>query len=217
MESVVRIGGIALIGVGLLAMILALLLPADAIGGLTLDNGAMLLVGGFITLALSGLTTALDALRVLVVGDDQAIAGLDESAGGFVRPLGESSAVPTDSAKPRGAAEDFAARRQPGVGAQATQLSKDQGDRGSVRKESSGPTIDSVAEEVQDFVASSPQASESVSEEELYVVEERTIAGKPARVLSDGTVEAETDDGWMRFENIEHLEEYLDAVRAGRG
>ncbi len=45
---------------------------------------------------------------------------------------------------------------------------------------------------------------------ELYVIEERTIRGRPARVLSDGTVEAETDEGWMRFENLEHLNEYLD-------
>ena len=57
------------------------------------------------------------------------------------------------------------------------------------------------------------EPAEAVSEEDLYVVEERTIAGKPARVLSDGTVEAETDEGWMRFENVEHLEEYLDAMR----
>lgn len=47
---------------------------------------------------------------------------------------------------------------------------------------------------------------------ELYVVEERVIRGRPARVLSDGTVEAETDEGWMRFENLEHLDEYLEAM-----
>ncbi len=46
----------------------------------------------------------------------------------------------------------------------------------------------------------------------LYVVEEQVVRGKPARVLSDGTVEAETDDGWMRFENLEHLNEYLDSL-----
>ena len=46
---------------------------------------------------------------------------------------------------------------------------------------------------------------------ELYVIEERMIRGRPARVLSDNTVEAETDEGWMRFENLEHLNEYLDA------
>jgi hypothetical protein len=46
----------------------------------------------------------------------------------------------------------------------------------------------------------------------LYVVEEQSVRGKAARVLSDGTVEAETDEGWMRFENMEHLNEYLDSV-----
>ncbi len=51
-------------------------------------------------------------------------------------------------------------------------------------------------------------------EDELFVVEERVIRERPARLLSDGTVEAETDEGWMRFENVEHVEEYLDAMRA---
>ena len=53
---------------------------------------------------------------------------------------------------------------------------------------------------------------EEDEDSDLYVTEEKTIRGRPARVLSDGTVEAETDEGWMRFENLEHLEEYLDAV-----
>ena len=48
--------------------------------------------------------------------------------------------------------------------------------------------------------------------EELYVVEEKIIRGRPSRILSDDTVEAETDEGWMRFENLEHLNEYLDSV-----
>jgi hypothetical protein len=50
-----------------------------------------------------------------------------------------------------------------------------------------------------------------IADGELYVVEELTVRGRPARVLSDGTVEAETDEGWMRFENMDHLNEYLDA------
>jgi hypothetical protein len=29
-------------------------------------------------------------------------------------------------------------------------------------------------------------------------------------------VEAETDEGWMRFENLEHLDEYLDAMEMRR-
>jgi hypothetical protein len=59
-----------------------------------------------------------------------------------------------------------------------------------------------------------PAASESeeADDPDLYVVEEKVIRGRPARVLSDGTVEAETDEGWMRFENLEHLDEYLEAM-----
>ena len=56
------------------------------------------------------------------------------------------------------------------------------------------------------------EAEAEGDEEQLFVVEERMIRGRPSRVLSDGTVEAETDEGWMRFENLEHLEEYLDAM-----
>jgi len=60
------------------------------------------------------------------------------------------------------------------------------------------------------------EATEEAEDTQLFVVEERLIRGRPARVLSDGTVEAETDDGWMRFENLEHLEEYLDAMSPGQ-
>jgi len=69
--------------------------------------------------------------------------------------------------------------------------------------------------------ASAPEAAEmeeetteeaTMDEDGLYVVEERVVRGRPARILSDDTVEAETDEGWMRFENMEHLNEYLDSV-----
>ncbi len=46
----------------------------------------------------------------------------------------------------------------------------------------------------------------------LYIVREETVRGRRARVLSDGTIEAELDDGWLRFENMDHLNEYLDAL-----
>jgi hypothetical protein len=54
--------------------------------------------------------------------------------------------------------------------------------------------------------------TDAVADGELYVMEEREIRGRPARILSDNTVEAETDEGWMRFENLEHLNEYLDSM-----
>ena len=61
----------------------------------------------------------------------------------------------------------------------------------------------------------SQEADAQEGEEQLYIVEEKTMFGKQARVLSDGTIEAETAEGWMRFENEEHLEEYLDAMEPG--
>ena len=67
-----------------------------------------------------------------------------------------------------------------------------------------------------------PEAAEEAETEpevipgQLYVVEERFIRMRPARILSDGTVEAETSEGWMRFENLEHLDEYLDAMEPAK-
>lgn len=56
------------------------------------------------------------------------------------------------------------------------------------------------------------EAEAEIDDGDLYVVDEKVIRGRPARILSDDTVEAETDEGWMRFENVEHLNEYLDSV-----
>jgi hypothetical protein len=68
-----------------------------------------------------------------------------------------------------------------------------------------------ASEEEADVEAEAVPAEEQ-EEGQLYVVEERTIRSRAARILSDGTVEAETEEGWMRFENLEHLDEYLDAM-----
>lgn len=75
-------------------------------------------------------------------------------------------------------------------------------------------TISALEQAKSDLEAAlaSPEATVVAAEGELYVVEDKFIRGRPARVLSDGTVEAETDEGWMRFENLDHLDEYLDAT-----
>jgi hypothetical protein len=64
--------------------------------------------------------------------------------------------------------------------------------------------------------SSAPAEEAAEGEDDLYVVEEKIIRGRPSRILSDDTVEAETDEGWMRFENLEHLNEYLDSVEEGQ-
>ncbi len=61
-------------------------------------------------------------------------------------------------------------------------------------------------------VASPAHTEVEVDDGDLYVIDEKVIRGRPARILSDDTVEAETDEGWMRFENLDHLNEYLDSV-----
>jgi hypothetical protein len=71
------------------------------------------------------------------------------------------------------------------------------------------PVAESTEEPDEAAENEEPAATE---EPGLYVVEEQIVRGKPARILSDGTVEAETDEGWMRFENMEHLNEYLDSL-----
>ena len=73
-------------------------------------------------------------------------------------------------------------------------------------------TKSEAAVEVEDEDDVDADDGEVPADGELYVIEEREIRGRPARVLSDQTVEAETDEGWMRFENLEHLNEYLDAA-----
>lgn len=69
-----------------------------------------------------------------------------------------------------------------------------------------------VDEEEAEAEDAASEDEESMDADQLYVIEERVIRRRPARILSDGTVEAETDEGWMRFENLEHLDEYLDAT-----
>ena len=75
---------------------------------------------------------------------------------------------------------------------------------------------ETIVEAEAEAEAAAEAEDEVVDDGMLYVVEERIIRRHPARILSDGTVEAETAEGWMRFENLEHLDEYLDAMEPAR-
>jgi hypothetical protein len=79
-------------------------------------------------------------------------------------------------------------------------------------EKASAITLPSSAQPVATAAPGAAEDEEEADDPDLYVVEEKVIRGRPARVLSDGTVEAETDEGWMRFENLEHLDEYLEAM-----
>ena len=81
------------------------------------------------------------------------------------------------------------------------------------------PEVEAEAVIVTEEVAAAeeePLPEDDLADGQLYVVEERYIRMRPARILSDGTVEAETAEGWMRFENLEHLDEYLDAMEPAK-
>jgi hypothetical protein len=208
----VRIAGFVLVILGLLAIVMTLFSVESPVNGLTLDTGVVLLAGGVIVLGLSGVMTSIEALRVFLAGEDQAFAAsLDDT-----RSTRTAADTYSPGKRPSPKHADTPRRQEPALQTRAADMKKPAKEPSAPAPEPPKSAIAKPAESVRD-AGGGETAPEAVSEEELYVVEERTIAGKPARVLSDGTVEAETDDGWMRFENVEHLEEYMEAVRAQRG
>jgi hypothetical protein len=225
MNNVVRTGGIVLIALGVLAILLTLV-TGDSFRGLTLESGATLLAGGFIALGLSTLAAAVETLRAYIAVEEQETETFEPSAGAMPRSFAENLRPAETTFNPGGNVQG-ARLEDHELAAPHLDMPRPAEERFSLLRETppppelepepeplAEPERESEVEDVHDYERVSEQA---VSEEELYVVEERTIAGKPARILSDGTVEAETDDGWMRFENVEHLEEYMEAVRAQHG
>ena len=220
-----KIAGIVLAALGLVVILMALFLPEEPIAGLDLQLGALLLIGGILVIGIGAAVAAVDELRLLLSGDEpmpQAPPAFRPAPGPTPQGLGERERMPDRSAerpkrqdKPQGGMRPLNGDQPPRF-AEEPAFGRHQGPRDMPRS-----SIDRVIEEVRDLGGSAAADIESgndiVSEEELYVVDERTIAGKQARILSDGTVEAETDEGWMRFENVDHLQEYMDAVRRQRG
>lgn len=218
-----KIAGIVLAALGLVVVLMALLLPEVPIAGLDLQLGALLLIGGILVIGIGAAVAAVDELRLLLSGDEpmpQAPPAFRPSPGPTPQGLGErmldrNAERPKRQDKPQTGMRPLNGDQPPRF-AEEPAFGRHHGSRDLARS-----SIDRVIEEVRDLSGSATAdidaANDIVSEEELYVVDERTIAGKQARILSDGTVEAETDEGWMRFENVDHLQEYMDAVRRQRG
>jgi hypothetical protein len=202
-----------LVALGLLAILMSLFSSEALVEGMTFDTGVMLLVGGVLALGLSGVMSAIETLRAFLAGEDQAFVASLEEPKNAARSAGAGYS-PGSKRKP----QDSVRRNEPSFPQRGGDASKATKEQKPVSADKTRETIGKPGEDIRETgLPESTAAPEAISEEELYVVEERTIAGKPARVLSDGTVEAETDDGWMRFENVEHLEEYMEALRAQRG
>jgi hypothetical protein len=198
--------------------------------GVTPEAAAILLVGGLILVGISEIIAALDhsveatmALRQWLSAQDgmsgrteqDVISGRTESGRGETTSAlaGVPAAAETnlEEANLRSTSEEVSATEKITAVSPSETVATLDNAREEIAEARGEP-----AEADEEEVAEPEQAAEEPGEEQLYVVEEKFIRGRPARVLSDGTVEAETDEGWMRFENREHLEEYLDAMSPER-
>lgn len=213
--------------------------------GLTPEVSAVLLIGGLGLIGIGGVIGAVDrstaatrALRGLLSGQDGAQTGPGSAPAVVsefstttapppfpVPPPDESPASKLDALIKESRAETgraMAEIKETGDAIDKAKSSLEQVLGGSppvepppipAQPEGEPPAAEAVVAETIETTAGAVEEGEDT---QLFVVEERLIRGRPARVLSDGTVEAETDDGWMRFENLEHLEEYLDAMAPGQ-
>jgi hypothetical protein len=218
MSKLMSVLGIILLAIGLAIGLLEIANPGHLQGmGVNLDTSVSLMVGGVLAIGLGGVIAALERSTITVPGYEEATAP-------------NETAVTQDVETSTGEPAEKPQRKIlfPSFGRKSAATSAPVGD---MADEDAAPsvqqTIDALEQAKQDIKGAlggmetilpetdakeskNDSASDEPPEGELYVIEEKVIRGRPARILSDNTVEAETDDGWMRFENIEHLNEYLD-------
>ena len=196
MSKFMLIVGVVLAAIGVALGLMVYFSPGQMqVVALTPDVAAILLVGGVLAMGLGGVIGALDSGMVAPAQSGAAPAEVPA----VIAPIPEFSKRPkVEEPAPAVAAKEPASEISPEVSQTIAALEKAKSD---IDAALAGP-------------APRPAEDEKAEEEaeQLFVVEERVIRGRPARILSDGTVEAETDEGWMRFENLEHLDEYLDAM-----
>jgi hypothetical protein len=242
MSKLMSVLGIILLAVGAALALVGFVNPAQMqIHGLSLDTAAILLTGGILSVGLGGVIAALEgyAPRVAVTAPVEVISQpvvASPEAPAIVTPIvplaadDETTLPANDSAPARirfpgfgrktaavvataAVAETVAETAAPAKSAVDDTIAALEQAKADIANAIGG--VSDVAEaKVDDVLDDEPVVEDEAEAEdgELYVIEEREIRGRPARILSDQTVEAETDEGWMRFENLEHLNEYLDAA-----
>lgn len=220
MSKLMHTLGIILLAAGIALAIMGLVNQAQLqVRGIEMASAINLIIGGILAIGLGGVIGAIGG------GAVPAADYAEEPAPVEAAPVVEEPVVeaPADE-RPRSMrfpsfgrkAEDSAANLPAAAGAAVvTEAAKAEEPLTPAVKE----TIDALEQAKSDLEnaltgtdAVETAAAPEPAEGELYVVEEKVIRGRPARILSDNTVEAETEEGWMRFENLEHLDEYLDAV-----
>ncbi len=195
--------------------------------GLTPEVAAIMLVGGLGLVGFGGVISAMNRTTAATRGLRDWLAGQEggQAAAATATTVSEFSpvtATPPPFPVPTPVIETASSVSKIDA---LIEESKVETNRAVVKSKETIAALDKANNELKEALrgpepeAAPPAAEDAEAEAEdtqLFVVEERLIRGRPARVLSDGTVEAETDDGWMRFENLEHLEEYLDAMSPGQ-
>ena len=219
MSKLMLILGIVVTAVAIAVGLLAFFSPGRMqILGVTPEAAAILLVGGLGLIGIGAVIAALDQGIQALAELRQALAARD------LRPV-ETGFAAAESVAAVSAAREVAAGEpversaaEPAAADAAASTSATSETVAALEraKRDLAEALDESTAEAGKAEAEVEEVAEEPDEGQLYVVEERLIRGRPARVLSDGTVEAETDEGWMRFENREHLEEYLDAMSPER-
>lgn len=178
---------------------------------LTPEVSAILLVGGALCLGLGGLIGALRDRAVAAVPVEvvKEATATEKPATPKFTGFGKKAAAVTAAAETVEKPAEPAAAVKPSVADTVSALEQARSDIAAALGVESHETLKAEPVAAKAEPETKSEEGEAV---ELFVVEEKVIRGRPARVLSDGTVEAETDEGWMRFENLEHLDEYLEAM-----
>jgi hypothetical protein len=220
MAKLMWICGILLIAAGV-ALGIVLLVSAARPGGIDIHTAAILLVGGILSLGLGSVIEGLHArptVRSLIPepvipASTAAIPEFDPRSAKPAAAAVVAAAVIVEEEVSRPTRDTIQALEQA-----RQKIEKAFEDRTEQPQSAEAPAAEpEEAEPAPKDVAAAEVEDETITEDgQLYVVEERVIRRHPARILSDGTVEAETAEGWMRFENLEHLDEYLDAMEQAR-
>jgi hypothetical protein len=213
MSKFMLIVGILLAAIGVALGLMTIFSPGPMqVYGLTAEVAAILLVGGILSMGLGG----------LVDSRDRPLASTAEWPRTAPPAVETAAAAAVATATVAASAEEALS---PAVSETIKALEKAKTDLQTAFEEKPAePLSEAVASAEPEPEPAVEEAVEEPAEEEvspddngqLYVLEERSIRGHAARLLSDGTVEAETSEGWMRFENLEHLDEYLDAMEPPR-
>jgi hypothetical protein len=216
MSKLMTVLGIILLAAGVAIAVIGLVNQAPLlVYNISMPTAIDLIIGGTLAIGLGGVIDALnrDGMAPALQSQEDDAPSVEQPAAAVDAPKAESAESEEPAAKPvrfpsfARKVEETAA--PVGAAITATVTAAEEVVTPAVKE-----TITALEQAKTDLEAAmvGTEEPEPHAEGELYVVEDKVVRGRPARILSDGTVEAETDEGWMRFENLEHLDEYLDAV-----